>query len=96
MHDRWQDPRADALVGADAKAPGATVGERGQVRRGRVDLGGDGVGMAHERFPGLRQPDAPAPAGALEQALPNRALERGDLLADGALRVAEGLRRSGE
>ncbi len=44
----------------------------------------------------LGQRDGPRPAGALDELETDRALERGDLLGDGRLRVAEALGRARE
>ena len=48
--------------------------------------------MRREEFSGLRQRRPPTAASAIEQARPRESFERGDLVADRRLRVAEFLR----
>src|SRR5262249_56811203 len=86
-------------AGADAGEAAARQGARlaapecGQIRLGRGDARGDRLGMGEEELPGLRERDGLRAAWPLDELLPDEALERGDLLADGALGVAERDRR---
>ena len=68
-----EDARADALVDADAERAGGALGERGHVRLGGVELRDDRVGVPEEQPSGLGQVDAPRPAGAVDEALADRA-----------------------
>jgi hypothetical protein len=52
--------------------------------------------VAEEQRPGLGRFDDAPTARALEQSGPGGPLERGDLLADGRLRIAELRRRAGK
>src|SRR4051794_16841342 len=95
--DDWRkDTRADALVGTHAQLAGPPCAKRFDIGRGCVDLGDDRVGVAQQRLARLSQPDAPTTTRTLDESLPGRALERRDLLADGALGVAERFGCAGE
>src|SRR5439155_13658257 len=88
-HDRGQDARADALVGPYTQTPGRARRQRGEVLGGSLQLGEHRLGVSQQRLTGLRQPDPPPTPGALDQPVPDDALQRRDLLADRRLRVAE-------
>ena len=55
----------------------------------RLDLAQDHVGVLHEHPPERRQLDRSGATGSIEHGRPERAFERGDLLADRRLREAE-------
>ncbi len=86
---RRQHARADALVRADPQRPGVAGVERGEVGLRGLEPGGDRVGVPQEQRAGLGQRDGAGPAGAVDQPLADDPLQRGDLLADRRLRVAE-------
>ena len=88
QHGR-QDVLADALVRADAQRPGGAGGERGEVGLGGLQPRDDRVRVTQQQAAGLGERDGPRPARPVEQPLADDALERGDLLADRGLRVAE-------
>ena len=78
------------LERGQAQAAAAQAGDRLQLGLGLAQAGEDGVGMAHERLAGLRQPH---PAGAaLNEDGARLALQRGDLLGHGRLGEGERLR----
>ena len=77
------DPAAPALS--------ASRSARAASRRATIALG-----VPEQELAGLRQRHGPRAARALDEPLPDEALEGGDLLADGRLRVAEPLRRAAE
>jgi hypothetical protein len=84
--DRGQDPRAGALVDADAEAIGL---ERLHVGMSRGQVGEDRLGVLEEHAAGVRGPHTLAANPALHEALADDALEARDLPADRRLRVAE-------
>ena len=67
-----EDARADALVRPDPQRPGRALGERGHVGLGRLQARDDAGGVAQEELAGLRQRDAPRPAGTLHELLRRR------------------------
>ena len=73
----------------DAQRPGLAGAERRHVGPRRVEPGDDRLGVAEQQLAGLRHRDRPRPARAARQLLADDPLERGDLLADRRLRVAE-------
>ena len=87
--DRRQDPRAHALVHADAQGPGLArrVGE--QVGAGRLQPVRDRLDVTEQQPAGLGQHDGAPAARAIEQAHAERALERHHVLADRRLRVVQ-------
>ncbi len=84
-----EDARADALVDPEAQRPGRTLGERGQVGLGGIELRDDRVRVPEEQPPRVGQVDGPRATGTVDEPLPDIALEQRDLLADGGLGVAE-------
>src|SRR5207253_4839579 len=84
-----EDARADALVRPDPQRAGVAGAERAQVGLGRPQPGSDPLRMSQQELAGLCQRDRTRPAGPVDDALADDALERRDLLADRGLRVAE-------
>ena len=74
------DLRADALERPDAQAAGIAGFERGHVRLRGEQACLDRVRVAEEDLPGLGQRDRARPAGPLDEAQADDALERRDLL----------------
>ena len=91
-----EDAGADALVDPDAQRAGRALREGGHVGLCRVELGDDRVGVAEQEPPRVGEVDPPRASGALDELLPDHALELGDLLAHGRLRVAELASRAAE
>ena len=89
LHRPGQEPDSGALEGADAQRARLALGEGMKIGFGGTHRGGGPPGVPQQPLPRLRGRHRPAPAGTLEQGQPGRALERGDLLADRGLRVAE-------
>ena len=88
-HHGGEDACADALVGADAEHPCLAGAQRGHVRPSGVQPRHDRLGVAEQQLAGLGQRHRPRAARPLEQTLPDRAFERGDLLAHRRLRIAQ-------
>ena len=84
-----EDARADALEDPDAQRAGRALREGVHVRAGGVELGDDRVGVTEEEPAGVGEVDGPRATRAVDEPLADRPLERGDLLADGRLRIAE-------
>ncbi len=84
-----EDACPHALVRADPQSAGCALCEGGEVGLGRLQPGDDARPRAGGAGAGRRERDRARPAGALDEALPDDALERGDLLADRRLRVSE-------
>ena len=91
-----EDARADALIDADPQRAGGTLGERGHVGLGGVELRDDRVGVAEEQTARVGEVDAAWAARPLDELLADDALELGDLLADRRLCVAELARSTAE
>ena len=91
-----EEVRADALEDADAQRSRLSFGERGHVGAGRVEPGHDRVGVAEQEEPRLGRLHLARAARAVEELLPDDALELRDLLAHRRLRVAELARRGAE
>ena len=87
--------RAGGREGGGPQAAAAAGGDRRDLVLGRLHLGEDPADVAGQRGAGRGRPDAAA--AALDQRRPGFALERGDRLGDGRLRVGEGVggRREG-
>ena len=72
--------RAPTLWNADAQSPGVAGLERRHVRLGSQESSLDRVCMPEEYSAGLGERDRSRPAGSLDEAEPDDALEGGDLL----------------
>ena len=84
-----EDVLADALVDADVERARQAAPERVHVRLRRREPRDDRLRVPEQELAGLGQRDLPRPAGPLDELLADDSLERGDLLADGRLGVAE-------
>ncbi len=88
-----EEVRADALEDAHAQRSARALGERGHVGASRIEPRDDRVGVAQQEEPRLGGLNAARAARAMEQLLPDDALQLRDLLAHGRLgaRAADGL-----
>ncbi len=88
---RGKDARARRLERADPHGAGRPRDERLEVGARLREPREDADRVAVEHHAGLAQRDRPRPAGSLDELHADGALERGDLLRDGRLGVAEAL-----
>ncbi len=95
QHGR-ENARAGRLEGADADGAGRPGDERLEVGACLREACEHADGVAVEHLARLAQRDRARPSGALDELHADGALERGDLLRDGRLRVPELLRRARE
>ena len=90
-HDPWQQHVGHALERPDVD-PAGLAGLEPLDRLGRgLRLGEDLAGVGEHHLAERRDAHRPRPARTVEHGAADRPLERGDLLADRALRVAESL-----
>ena len=89
--ERRQHAGPDALERPDPEPAGVSGLERAHVGLGREEARLDRVRVPQEDAAGLGQRDRARASGTLDEAEPDDALERRDLLRDGRLRVAEAL-----
>ena len=89
--DVREDARAGRLEGADADGAGLARDERVAGRPARPRRPREAIAVRREHLAGLGQRDRARPAGPLDEARADDALERRDLLRDRRLRVAEAL-----
>jgi hypothetical protein len=90
------DLRSDALERSDAQTAGVAGLEGSHVSLRGEQPCLDRVGVPEEHLAGLGKGDRARAARAVDQAQPHDALECGDLLGDGRLRVAQTLGRTAE
>ena len=86
---RWQQPGAGRLKGADPQHAGVAGGHRIEVGFRRSEPGNDVAGVIEQDLACLRQRHRARTARPIDQAMADGFLERGDLLRDRTLRVAE-------
>ena len=89
LDDRRQQHVGHALERADVDAPDVAGEEAVDGLAGGVDAGDDVAGVAEHDLAERCQLDRPGPARAVEQRAADEPFERGDLLADRRLGVAE-------
>ncbi len=89
--DAGEDARAGRLERADADRPRLACDELVEVGLQRAEPREQAVGVPEHHLAGLGQRDGARAARALDQLQADRPLERGDLLRDRRLRVAEAL-----
>ena len=94
--DAREDARAGRLERAHADRPRLAGDELIEVGAQGAEPRQQAVGVPQDDLARLGQRDGPRPARALDELEADRALERGDLLGDGRLRVAEALGRARE
>ena len=87
--DRRQHQRSGALVDAHAQPSSLPLGVGREIRVSGRQLAEDRPCVAQQDQPRLGRLDAVPAAAAVDEPLADDALERGDLLADRRLRVAE-------
>ena len=85
------DLRADALERADSETARVASLERGHVRFRGEKPRLDRVRVAQQDLPRLGEGDRSRPSRAFDETEPDDALQGGDLLGDGRLRVAQPL-----
>ena len=95
-HDLRQQPGPRGLERPDAERPRLACPEGVQVGLRGLQARDDRLRVPEEEPAGLRERHGPRAARALDEPLADDALERGDLLADRRLRVAEANRRPAE
>ena len=86
---RRQQSGTGRLKGADPQHAGIAGGHRVEVGLRRGESGDDVAGVIEQHLAGLGQRHRPRPTRSLDEPMADRLLERGDLLGDGALGVAE-------
>lgn len=84
-----QNPRAHALEHPHPKLASGPRRVGGKVGLGRVQAGDDGVRVPHQQFASFGEVDHARAARTFDEPLSDQLLERGDLLADRRLGVAE-------
>lgn len=88
--------RGDALEGPDAQHPAPRPAERLDVAARLAEPAQDEAAVPEQHLAGVGQRDLPATRAAPDQAPADDPLERGELLADRRLRVAEPVRGAPE
>ena len=88
-HHEGEDARADRLVRRDPQRARLAGAQRGHVRARRIEPVDDRLGVSQQQVARLGHRDRTRAAGALDELLPDDALEGGDLLAHRRLGVAE-------
>ena len=91
-----EDARAGRLEGADADGPGLARDELVEIGAQGAEPCQQAIGVPQHDLARLGQRNGPRAARALDQLEAHRALERGDLLRDGRLRIAEPFGRARE
>ena len=86
---RWQQAGARRLEGADSQDAGVAGSHRVEIGLRRREPGDDVAGVLEQHLAGLGQRHRPRAARTIDESMPDGFLERGDLLRDRALRVAE-------
>ena len=88
----WQQPVAGRLEGADPQHAGVAGSHRIEVGLRRSESGDDVAGVVEQDLACLGERHRSRAARPIDKAMPDGFLERGDLLRDRALRVAEARR----
>src|SRR2546430_889173 len=89
QHHLRQHLVGDALIDTDAQAPRNAGRVGAKVRLGGSQPGLDRLGVAEQQPAGLRQLHRSPPARTLDEALPDKGLQRSDVVADGGQRSVQ-------